>query len=149
LEHLAAYLSHYADEYFQNTNIDCELRLPQVVSHYPVSSETRHNLFLAFEEALNNVLKHAGASQVKVEMTVKPPRFEIVIADNGCGFDTAASAAGQPGQGALSGRSGNGLKNMRQRLADMGGECEVRSQAGSGTMVTLRIQLHPNPGNKP
>jgi signal transduction histidine kinase/ligand-binding sensor domain-containing protein len=148
LEHLAAYLGHYADEYFQNTNLECDLRLPPAVSHYPVSSETRHNLFLAFEEALNNVLKHSRASKVKVEMTVKPPRFEIIIADNGCGFHVAVPAATPPGPGTRGGQGGNGMQNMRQRLADMSGECEVRSQAGRGTTVTLRIYLHPKPGIK-
>ncbi len=145
LEHLAAYLSHYADEYFQNTSIECELRLPQAIALHPVSSETRHNLFLAFEETLNNVLKHSGATRVKVEMSVKAQRFEIVVTDNGCGFDSATRASAGPSQG---GRGGNGLRNMRQRLSDVGGECVVRSQPGTGTTVTLRIQLQPGPGQK-
>ena len=71
LENLATYLSHYAIEYFQNTAVECELRLPPEIPHYPLSSETRHNLFLAFEEALNNVLKHSAATKVKVEMNIQ------------------------------------------------------------------------------
>jgi signal transduction histidine kinase len=143
LEHLAAYLSHYADEYFQNTSVECELRLPQAIAHYPVSSETRHNLFLAFEETLNNVLKHSGATNVKVEMIVKPLGFEILTTDNGRGFEVAAKAA-QSSQNPRGGRGGNGLRNMRQRLADVGGECEVRSQPGQGTTIALRIRLQAN-----
>ncbi|MGH8022528.1 MAG: triple tyrosine motif-containing protein, partial [Limisphaerales bacterium] len=68
LENLANYLAHHAIEYFQNTAVECDLRLPRETPHYPLSSETRHNLFLAFEEALNNVLKHSTATRVKVEM---------------------------------------------------------------------------------
>lgn len=147
LEHLAAYLSHYADEYFQNTSLECELRLPQAISHLPVSSEIRHNLFLAFEEALNNVLKHSGATKVKVEMLVKPPKFEIVVTDNGCGFEPAPQLSAGSGPGQRGGRGGNGLRNMRQRLADVGGECAVRSQPGGGTTITLRIPLQPG-GNR-
>lgn len=141
LEHLAAYLSHYADEYFQNTSVECELRLPQAIAHHPVSSETRHNLFLAFEETLNNVLKHSGATKVRVEMAVKAGKFEIIVTDNGRGFDPNAAAVRRPPPGT---RGGNGLRNIRQRLADVGGQFEIRSQAESGgTTVTLRIPLPP------
>lgn len=146
LEHSAAYLGHYADEYFQNTSVECELRLPQTASHFPLSSETRHNLFLAFEETLNNVLKHSGASKVKVEMILAAPHFDIVITDNGRGFQANGAPAGAQAVGRRGGRGGNGLKNMQQRLADIGGECVVRSQAGSGTTVTLRIRLGQNNG---
>ncbi|HEX5222049.1 MAG TPA: two-component regulator propeller domain-containing protein [Verrucomicrobiae bacterium] len=70
LEHLAAYLSHYAAEYFQNTEVQCEMRLPRDLPHVPLSAELRHNLFLAFEEVLNNALKHSGATKVSVEMAL-------------------------------------------------------------------------------
>jgi ligand-binding sensor domain-containing protein/signal transduction histidine kinase len=137
LENLSAYLSGYAVEYFQNTRIECELRLPQQIPHYPLSSDTRHNLFLTFEETLNNVLKHSGATRVKVEMTVKALEFELKVSDNGRGFEAAAAANDQP----RAGRGGNGLKNMRQRLTAIGGDCQVASQPGAGTTVTLRIPL--------
>jgi len=96
LENLVTYLSHYAVEYFQNTNVECELRLPPEIFHHALSSETRHNLFLTFEEALNNVLKHAAASKVKVEMTVNALEFEIKVADNGKGFEAPSAAANTP-----------------------------------------------------
>lgn len=149
LEHLTAYLSHYAAEYFQNTSVDCELRLPQTVSHFPLSSETRHNLFLAFEETLNNVLKHSEATKVKVEMSLNVPKFAIAVTDNGRGFEPAgkppASSAPRDPRGA---RVGNGLKNLRQRLADIGGECLIRSQPGQGTTVTMAIRLNQKVSNK-
>ncbi len=144
LEHLAAYLSHYAEEYFQNTPVECELRLPQAIGHFPLSSEIRHNLFLAFEETLNNVLKHAGASRVKVEMILNAPKFGIVVTDNGCGFDAAAAAVNGQSQSPRGARVGNGLKNLRQRLGDIGGECEIRSQTGTGTTVSMFIRLPRN-----
>jgi len=149
LEHLAAYLSHYADEYFQNTSVECEQRLPQAIAHFPLSSETRHNLFLAFEETLNNVLKHSGASKVKVEMVINSPKFEIIVTDNGCGFETGRSGgSGQSQQGSRGGRGGNGLRNIRQRLTDIGGECAIRSQPGTGTTVSLFIGLSQSVAKK-
>jgi signal transduction histidine kinase len=141
LEHLAAYLSHYAGEYFQNTSVECEVRLPRAIPHHPLSSEARHNLFLTFEETLNNVLKHAAATKVKVEMTVNAPEFEITVADNGRGFELRSTASVN---GAARGpRGGNGLRNMRQRLADIGGACDILSQPGSGTTVSLKLRLTP------
>src|SRR5262249_31717987 len=119
LENLAAYLSHYAVEYFQNTSIACELKLPADIPHHPLSSEARHNMFLTFEEALNNVLKHSAAGKVRVEMAVTALEFELKITDDGRGFDVTAAAQVPAGTG----RGGNGLKNMQQRLAAVGGEC--------------------------
>lgn len=141
LENLIAYLSHYAVEYFQNTRVECGLRLPHEIPHYPLSSEVRHNLFLTFEEALNNVLKHSTASHVQVEMVLSASVFELRVADNGKGFDVPAlPSLPVPTPG---GRGGNGLKNMRQRLTAIGGEYLVSSQPGQGTTITMRIPLHP------
>jgi signal transduction histidine kinase len=144
LEQLAGYLGHYAMEYFQATSIECDLTLPQSLPHQPVSSEARHNLFLAFEEALNNVLKHSLATRVRIEMRFLAPQFEIQVTDNGRGFKTPApSAAPSAPPNPHGGRSGSGLKNMPQRLADVGGECLIKSPATGegGTAVTLRIHL--------
>ena len=138
LENLVTYLSHHAIEYFQNTSVECELRLPPELSSQPVSSELRHNLFLTFEEVLSNVLKHSGATKVQVELSVTAAKFEVKIGDNGCGFDASAQADAAANTGR---RIGNGLRNMRQRLADVGGECIIASQPESGTTVTLRVRL--------
>jgi signal transduction histidine kinase len=132
-------------EYFQNTSIECDLRLPRAIPDYPLSSEARHNLFLTFEEVLNNVLKHSKAGKVKVEMALHPADFEIKIADNGCGFDPAnLSATNNAPERRRKGRGGNGLRNMRQRLADVGGEFLVCSEPGAGTTITLTIPLTKN-----
>ena len=141
LENLASYLAHYAFEYFQNTAVECDVRLPREVPHYPLSSEARHNLFLAFEETLNNVLKHSAATKVKVEMNTGAREFELKVNDNGKGFESVAPLAGK--EQARGGRGGNGLKNMRQRMTSIGGECLMFSKPAGGTTVTMRIPLIP------
>lgn len=142
LEHLAAYLGHYATEYLQNTSVECELHIPRDLPHQPLSAETRHNLFLAFEEALNNALKHGRASQVRVAMAAGRSRFEITIHDNGCGFDLANVSAAAASQGAARPpHGGNGLRNMRQRLVDVGGQCAICSEPGQGSTVSLSVPL--------
>jgi signal transduction histidine kinase len=140
LENLVSYLSHHAVEYFQNTSIDCEIRLPQEIPHLPLSSETRHNLFLAFEESLNNVLKHSAATKVNVSVNIRARELEVVVSDNGRGFQAATlpDASGE----SRNGRGGNGLRNLRQRLAAVGGECLISSQPGAGATVTLAVRLN-------
>jgi len=143
LEHLAAYLGQYVTEYLQNTNVECELHIPRNLPHWPLSAETRHNLFLAFEEIVNNALKHGGASRVRVDMVAGPSRFEIAVTDNGRGFDSAegerAGAAGAAGR--TKKRGGNGLWNMRKRLEDIGGQCAISSRPGEGATVRLSVPL--------
>jgi signal transduction histidine kinase/ligand-binding sensor domain-containing protein len=142
LEHLAAYLGHYATEYLQNTAVECELHIPQGLPHHPLTSEARHNLFLAFEESLNNALKHGRASRIRVDMQAQPGQFEINVEDNGCGFDVEAVTSAKHDPAAVpEKRVGNGMHNLQQRLADVGGKCRIRSQPGQGTTVTLTVPL--------
>jgi signal transduction histidine kinase len=133
LERLVAYLSQYATEYLQNTTVELEMDLPAGLPDHPLSAETRHSLFLAFEEALANALKHSGATKVSVAMKMAGSRFSITVHDNGRGFKLGGEAARKV--------EGNGLANMRQRLADLGGDCQIDSAPGRGTTVSLTIKL--------
>jgi ligand-binding sensor domain-containing protein/signal transduction histidine kinase len=143
LEGLASYLGQYATEYFQGTAIHCELDLPANLPAYPLNAECRHNVFLTFEEALNNALKHSGASLVRVEMSLPANAFCVMVADNGVGFILEKSAEGAfKRAGTLQGkRISNGLHNMSQRIADIGGDCVIESQPGRGVSVRLTIPL--------
>ncbi len=135
LEQLASYLSQYAREYFQNTPVECELRLQSELPACNLSAEFRHNVFLAFEESLSNVLKHARASRVDVQIQIEEGNLCIRISDNGLGFALPA----RNGNGAESGQ--DGLTNMRQHLTDVGGSCVIQSQPGRGASVELKVAL--------
>src|SRR5205085_11818414 len=86
LDNLANYIFQYAQEYFQNTAVRCRMDLPARLPDLPLSTEERHNLFMAFKEALNNVLKHAGATEVRIGLTLQGVRLIISITGNGCGL---------------------------------------------------------------
>jgi ligand-binding sensor domain-containing protein/signal transduction histidine kinase len=139
LEHVAAYIGQYAQEYFQMTGVQCELDIPPELPPYALSSQVRHHLFLATHEALTNTLKHSGATHVRVSMASGNAQFEINVSDNGRGFDPGrdesrrASPAGTPG---------DGLPNMRRRLAEVGGQCWIESAAGQGTQIRFIIPLN-------
>lgn len=130
LEGLVNYLSRSADEFLEDTSIRLQLKAPTDVPARGVPANVRHNLFLAFREALNNSVKHSGASEMHVQFLVEPAQFEIIIVDTGIGFDTEVPQT-----------EGNGLKNMRGRLEDLGGQFDVSSQPGRGTVIKMTVRL--------
>ncbi|HUC84412.1 MAG TPA: sensor histidine kinase, partial [Candidatus Acidoferrales bacterium] len=139
LEHAASYLAQYAQDYFQMTGVECELDVPAQLPSYPLSSQLRHHLFLAVRETLANILKHSGATQARITMACQQEVFEIIVADNGRGFDLQANGAAE----AHSGDSHDGVRNMRQRITDIGGRCSIESAPGRGTLVRFSLPLPP------
>ena len=140
LEQLAAYLGQYAAEYLQNTTLELELTIAEDLPAHPLSAEIRHGLFLAFEEALGNALKHARASKIQVRMAMEAAEFTIEIRDNGRGFDPGPAEPANDSK-APSARQGNGLVNMRQRLAAANGGCQIESRPGAGALIRFRLPL--------
>jgi signal transduction histidine kinase len=104
------------------------LDLPERPPMRELSTDLRHNLFLVIKESLNNVAKHARASEVWLRASVTPQALEVVLEDNGCGFDKAPDDA-----------VSDGLRNMRQRMQDIGGQCRIESKPGAGTKVFLHL----------
>ena len=126
---LARYLAGFAEEYLSAAGLTCRVELPAAISERPLAARERHELFLGVKEALNNVLKHSQASQVLFRIDIGATELLITISDNGQGFDTAGCY------------SGNGVANLRQRLAAVQGRCEINSRAGDGTTVLLALSL--------
>jgi signal transduction histidine kinase len=140
LESLATYLEKFAHDWLGTAGIRCRLDLPLQFPEWHLSSETRHNVFLAFKEALHNAVKHAGASEVLIRLAVQEKSFELAVEDNGRGFAVGEKAKDVfPTQGRAA--SGNGLENMKRRLAAIGGSCEIQSAPGAGTKVVFSLQL--------
>jgi len=138
LDSLANYLGNFAQEYLVSIHIRCRLDVPLQLPHWPITAEMRHNVFLAFKEALHNIVKHSGADRVVVSLTIDAAGFNVIIQDNGKGFDVAAAENNWETQ--RLGR-GNGLKNLRQRLEKIGGRCEIKSATGSGTEIKFFVAV--------
>ena len=103
----------------------------------------RHSLFLAFKEALHNVVKHASATEVRVSLILAESGFSAAIEDNGIGFDPASASVGVAAttKDPLRIAGGNGLANMRKRIGGIGGECQVDSAPGKGTTVRFIVRV--------
>jgi signal transduction histidine kinase len=132
VRYLVDYLSQFAVEFLHAANIRCRVNLPEHFPDRAVSPEARHNLFMAVKEALNNVARHARATEVKLRVTTTDERIEIAIDDNGQGFAHAPDNA----------RS-DGLRNMRQRMEEIGGQLILESQPGSGTRIQFLYHWPP------
>jgi signal transduction histidine kinase/streptogramin lyase len=131
LDSFADYVGKIAHELLGAAKIKCRLDIPLDLPATPLSSPVRHNLLLAFREALHNVVKHARATRVLITLRVEGGSFVLEVEDDGRGFAAASDKAG----------GGHGLANMRQRLAEVEGRCEVESAPGAGVRVRFVLPL--------
>ncbi len=134
LDRLAMYLDAYAQELLDAAGVESRVDFPSPLPQRPLAAPVRHNLFLAFKEALTNLLRHAGARRVHIQLTEQSSGFVLSIEDDGRGFNPMATAAGGADDG-------NGLDNMQSRLAAVGGRCKVESAPGGGTRVVFEVPL--------
>ncbi|HEV2329583.1 MAG TPA: two-component regulator propeller domain-containing protein [Verrucomicrobiae bacterium] len=137
LEHVVSYIGHYANEFFQETGIECKVNISGRPPPYSLSAQLRHNLLLAVNEAFTNALKHSKANQVDVSINLNGDTFEATVSDNGNGFDLSSTVVSENSSGA----AGDGLRNMKQRLSDIGGRCSIQSKPGNGTIVEFVLPL--------
>jgi signal transduction histidine kinase len=129
LQSFADYLGRYATELFSASHVVCRFKIPIECDPVTMTEAARHSLFLAVKEALNNVIRHASATEVELQISQSPDLLQVVVADNGRGFDWNKI---QPG---------DGLANLRARLEALQGQCEIQSQAGKGTTVRFSVPL--------
>ena len=129
---LVEYLTQLARELFEDSGVHCRFLIAADLPALALPPDLRHNVFLAVKEALNNTLKHAGATEICLGARADADELELTIQDNGKGFDLTAGEA-SPGH--------DGLKNMRQRIEAVGGQFTVISQPGQGTTIRLRVRF--------
>ncbi len=130
LEGLANYACKYAQDYFALANVSFRAELPSDLPATPILPEVRHNVFLAFKEAVNNIVKHAQATEARVKLQLETGKFILSVEDNGRGLGDVSEK-----------KLRNGLKNMRKRLADAHGEFEITPGTNGGTVARLIVPL--------
>jgi ligand-binding sensor domain-containing protein/signal transduction histidine kinase len=140
LDSLATYLGKFAQDFLAAAHIKCRIDVPMQLPAWPLTAEIRHNLFLAFKEALNNAVKHARTSEVWISLAINGRGFTLQLEDKGCGFAPDAAGNGSPRDPARL-CAGYGLANMRRRLAEIGGRCDIQSTAGTGTRVAFVVPV--------
>jgi ligand-binding sensor domain-containing protein/signal transduction histidine kinase len=132
LEGIANYACKYAQEYLALAGLRYRADVPAHLPATAIPPDVRHHAFLAFKEAVNNVVKHAHASEVWVRLRLSPEHFTLEIEDNGRGLGGMDPKAAQ---------MRNGMRNMRKRMEDIGGEFLISPGANGGTIVRLTVPV--------
>ena len=144
IESLVSYFEKFAQDLLGAAGIRCRFDLPPELPAWHLSSEVRHNLFLAYKEALNNAVRHSGADTVTIRLEVGAAGCALSVSDNGCGLGGGAGAGAPAELGRVS--SGTGLTSMRVRTSRIGGRCDVSSLPGKGCVVSLHVPIAPSEG---
>ena len=131
LEHLVARLRQKVGRFREfNPAITCVVDFPVDVPRGAIRAEAGAHLLHLTSEALRNVARHAGATELRCQLTVQDGRLRLAITDNGKGFRLDGSRP-----------TGRGLSNLRRRAEDLGGTFALRSASGEGTEVVVEIPL--------
>ena len=133
LAHFIDYTGQFALDYLRLAGIRCRLDLPEQPPHRELSTDVRHNLFLVVKEAINNTVKYAHATEVRLHIAFDDGKLMVVIEDNGCGFDQPPNDA-----------DADGLRNMRQRAEEVGGHCWIQGRPGAGAKISVELPLNEN-----
>lgn len=120
------YSKMYAQNFLKKTKIQLSVEDENVISETTITTEQRRNLFLCLKEALNNAYKHSQSNQLKLSFVQKDKEFMMKISDNGIGINHEKA-------------EGNGLRNMKRRMQEQNGHCEVTTE--NGTHLFFRIDL--------
>jgi len=128
LESLVAYIRRYAAEFFDDSAVSLKISSTGTLTGIPISGELRREIFYTVKEALHNIYKHSQATEAKLGFSVKDNILTVSIHDNGIGMPEKET-----------GRYGNGLTNMQQRMAAVRGR--IRIENHEGTKITLEVPV--------
>jgi two-component system, sensor histidine kinase LadS len=130
---LSKRIKNYSSKQFENDeNVDFEFKIDSKIEQTKLSSIQSLNLFRVLQEAINNIKKHSGATNISIEIHQENNQIIVQIKDNGLGFDTTQSKEGH-----------YGLINMKNRIEEIGGSFEIESELGLGTVVLISIENTP------
>ncbi|MEP6613546.1 MAG: triple tyrosine motif-containing protein, partial [Mucilaginibacter sp.] len=126
---LAVRMREFAIPLLEARNINFDIDIQEDILGARVKMEARKNIFMIFKECVNNILKHADCTAVKITINRANNQLELTINDDGKGFDINAK------------NTRNGLKNMKKRAAEIDGVIQVISQPGNGTVTRLIVNI--------
>ena len=116
-------------EYFEDTGVTCKIKIPENLPNIQVIGEIRRNVFLVVKEALNNILKHAKATEVNITLIRVEDGLTLYIQDNGKGINMDSLR-----------QFGNGLKNMKKRMQDIDIDFAIENK--NGTLITMHRKIN-------
>ncbi len=128
---LPAALEQLAADFSRQTGITLKTDVQIAADNLPANIALA--LFRVAQEGLNNIQRHAGASEGKLQLTYEDNQLHLLLSDNGCGFDARETCADP--------KRGLGLRNMRERMEYLGGQFSIESRPGN-TWLHASLPLH-------
>jgi len=147
---LGAVLTNYCEQFSAHFGLPVRLSLPAAISRLTLDPDRENHLLRILKEALTNIRTHAQATQARVTLFLDPEAIELIVEDDGLGFNPSLQMQSPPAlsvespPGAQTGHFG--LQIMRARAIEMGGSLEIRSAPGQGATLILRV---PRPSAGP
>ncbi|GAB3796478.1 hypothetical protein GCM10028819_14150 [Spirosoma humi] len=129
LSSLIARMNRYAAELFEASGIAYQISVPDTIQNLTLPMEKRQDLYLISKEAVNNLVKHANATEASLKISLEHQRLYLEVRDNGVGFDLNAET------------ERNGVRNMLTRAKNLHGELTITSVAGQGTSLKLSFPV--------
>ncbi|WP_170061106.1 tetratricopeptide repeat-containing sensor histidine kinase [Spirosoma aerolatum] len=129
LQRIALRLQEYAQPLMESKHIAFTFGVDPSLDELPISMEVRRSLYLIGKEAINNLVKYSQATQATVQFELKANQLQVLIEDNGQGFDTTQ----------LSSR--NGQTSMQKRAQAIGGTLVIHSAPDKGTSLIVTTSL--------
>ena len=126
-ERFAAALRWQAGEFEKHTGAKVKVDSPDVPM--PIGREHALALFRIFQETLTNVARHANASEVAVKLSDGDGSYKLEVRDNGVGMDVSA----------LQRPTSHGIRGMRERARQLGGDIQVDSRPNEGTRLLVTV----------
>jgi signal transduction histidine kinase len=130
LENLLVKLREFCADLLEEAGIEFELNFSDNVPELEITKKGQRNLYLAFKESINNVVRHSESKNVSISALVEGIKLNVVVNDHGKGFELKNIKT-----------TGNGLKNINQRIEDIGGKANISSVPGEGTIIYFDINL--------
>jgi signal transduction histidine kinase len=127
LDNLVFYTKAWVANYAEQHNLDATVNIPSTVPSTIIRGEKRQHIFLCIKEGVHNIIKHAGATRMWLNIEWTENKLHITIKDNGRGFD---------GKKAI---SGNGLANMQKRIQAINGLLKIESKEGTVLFLTIPV----------
>lgn len=134
-ESVVDFLSQYARTLLESLNIDLLENRPEAFPSEIVMNEKKKNIYLAFKEIINNVIKHSRATQCNIVYEFSKDEFILTIRDNGIGFLIDEKNK------LHSDGSGNGLNNIQDRIKSLNGFVRIDSNLGKGSEISITIPI--------
>ncbi len=131
-------LCQNAEDFLRDAQIRCRFDIAPDLPPLPLALDQRRNLLLVAREALNNVVKHSAASEVRIAARRRDGNLELSIQDNGRGFDSGVVRPGAMG-----------LTGMRSRIESLGGRFQLESAPGAGTRIRINVKWQTADHAKP